>query len=226
MSGEHYVNFDILLERVHDRYEAKVIRSPVGETPTRMFDMPLSDIELRNVVLELRNAPELARDVPIAAAPGSNLVREVGSRMFDCIFRDEMLSCLHRSIDYVGWHHNAGLRIRLHFSEAPELARLPWEMLFDRTSRNFLGLTQRTPLVRYIELPLGDQHRSTRPVAARSCLRRGDHRNLPCCGTDTDHDNRCGHNRTRRHRCALGVRDVGPDHRCSHRCLPGASVGR
>lgn len=150
---DQYDNFDLLLERVQDHYEAKVVRSPVGETPTRTFDVPVSDLELRNLVLELRHAPDLARRLVPEQAPTSDLVRDIGSRLFDAVFQGQMLSCLHRSMDFVGWHDRAGLRIRLHFSEAPELARLPWEMLYDPESRNFLGLTQRTPVVRYLELP-------------------------------------------------------------------------
>ena len=50
MPGHQYANFDILLERVRDQYEVKVLSSPVGESPTRMFEMPISDLELRNLV--------------------------------------------------------------------------------------------------------------------------------------------------------------------------------
>src|SRR6187401_3561981 len=112
---DQYDNFDLLLERVHDHYEAKVIRSPVGETPTRMFDVPVSDLELRNLVLELRHAPDLARRLVPEQAPTGDLVRDIGSRLFDAIFQGQMLSCLHRSIDFVGWHGRSGLRVRLHF---------------------------------------------------------------------------------------------------------------
>jgi CHAT domain-containing protein len=153
MPGHQYANFDILLESVRDQYEVKVLSSPVGESPTRMFEMPISDLELRNLVLELRNAPEVVRDISTAAPPAADLVRDVGARLFDSLFRDQILSCLHRSIDNVKHQHDAGLRIRLHFSDAPELARLPWEMLYDHANRNFLGLVQLTPIIRYIELP-------------------------------------------------------------------------
>jgi CHAT domain len=153
MPGHQYTNFDILLERVRDQYEVKVLSSPVGESPTRMFDLPISNLELRNLVLELRNAPEVVRDISTAVPPAADLVRDVGARLFDSLFRDQILSCLHRSIDNVKHRNNAGLRIRLHFSDAPELARLPWEMLYDHANRNFLGLVQLTPIIRYIELP-------------------------------------------------------------------------
>jgi hypothetical protein len=166
MPGDQYANFDVLLERVSDQYEVKVLSSPVGESLTRMFDLPISSLEMRNLVLELRNAPEVVRDIATAAPPAADLVRDVGARLFDSLFRDQILSCLHRSIDNVKHQHDAGLRIRLHFSDAPELARLPWEMLYDHANRNFLGLVQLTPIIRYIELP-----RMSLPPVSRGPLR-------------------------------------------------------
>jgi hypothetical protein len=47
---------------------------------------------------------------------------------------------------------DAGLRIRLRFSDCPELAELPWEYLYDRERNRFLCLSDRTPLVRYLEV--------------------------------------------------------------------------
>jgi hypothetical protein len=73
MPGHQYTNFDILLERVRDQYEVKVLSSPVGESPTRMFDLPISNLELRNLVLELRNAPEVVRDISTAVDGFSSL---------------------------------------------------------------------------------------------------------------------------------------------------------
>jgi hypothetical protein len=148
---ESYADFDLLLERVAERYEVKVLSSPVGESSTRVFEPPVSDLELRNLVLELRHASEVARDTAVTA-PGVALVRDVGQRLFESLFRDETLSCLHRSIDAASNRGLAGLRIRLHFDDAPDLRRLPWEMLYDRSSRTFLGLMPRTPVVRYLEL--------------------------------------------------------------------------
>jgi WD40 repeat protein len=44
------------------------------------------------------------------------------------------------------------LRVRMRLSEAPELADLPWEYLYDQTMSRFLALSQETPLVRYLDL--------------------------------------------------------------------------
>ena len=48
--------------------------------------------------------------------------------------------------------NDAGLRIRLRFSDCPELSELPWEYLYEREHNRFLCLSDRTPLVRYLEV--------------------------------------------------------------------------
>jgi CHASE2 domain-containing sensor protein len=45
-----------------------------------------------------------------------------------------------------------GVRVRLRI-EAPELAVIPWEYIYSERLRGFLGVSERTPIVRYLELP-------------------------------------------------------------------------
>src|SRR5262249_8942038 len=45
-----------------------------------------------------------------------------------------------------------GLRLRLHL-QAPELAVVPWEYLYDGRQGEYLCLSRHTPLVRYLNLP-------------------------------------------------------------------------
>jgi tetratricopeptide (TPR) repeat protein len=61
---------------------------------------------------------------------------------------------------------DAGLRLRLRLSDAPELADLPWEYLYNRSARRFLALSEWTPVVRYLEFP-----GRVRPLAVRPPLR-------------------------------------------------------
>ena len=46
----------------------------------------------------------------------------------------------------------SGVRVRLRV-EAPELAIIPWEYIYSERLRCFLGVSERTPIVRYLELP-------------------------------------------------------------------------
>ncbi len=52
---------------------------------------------------------------------------------------------------YTARSKQKGLRLRLRI-EAPELATLPWECLFD-AENNYVGLNAETPLTRYLQLP-------------------------------------------------------------------------
>jgi hypothetical protein len=133
VAGNTYLNFDLRIERASQvpggaGYRAVVIGSPAGET---------------NVEFTLPDASQLAQaDAPQLA----------GRLLFDAIFTGEALSCLRRSQD-AAEDEAAGLRIRLRLADAPELANLPWEYLYDRTRDRFLALSTETPLVRYLELP-------------------------------------------------------------------------
>jgi hypothetical protein len=55
-----------------------------------------------------------------------------------------------------------GLRIRLRIN-APDLATAPWEFLYDPRAGEFLALSRLTPIVRYLELPLGEQMLAVKP---------------------------------------------------------------
>ena len=68
------------------------------------------------------------------------------------MFRDQLRSALTGSISRVEAQEDTGLRVRLRLSDAPKLAELPWEYLYDGDARRFLALSQWTPLVRYLEM--------------------------------------------------------------------------
>src|SRR5439155_8614157 len=46
----------------------------------------------------------------------------------------------------------AGVRVLLRV-ESPSLAVVPWEYIYSERLRCFLGVSERTPIVRYLELP-------------------------------------------------------------------------
>ena len=59
---------------------------------------------------------------------------------------------MRRSLD-VAERAEKGLRLRLRLADVPELADLPWELLYDRQRARFFSLSRETPLVRYLDLP-------------------------------------------------------------------------
>ena len=73
----------------------------------------------------------------------------LGQQLFDAVFsgalRDRFRVLQEQS-------EPAGVRIRLNLSEAPELLVLPWEYLFDRDDWQFLALSEKTPVVRCLDV--------------------------------------------------------------------------
>jgi hypothetical protein len=59
---------------------------------------------------------------------------------------------MRRSVDHADGI-SAAPRIRLRLAGVPELAGLPWELLYDRSDDWFLALSGSTPVVRYVQLP-------------------------------------------------------------------------
>lgn len=159
-----YLDFDLLVERTgQGAYRARVMEAPSGETAPALFTIPFSDLEIDNFLLRIgrpRRAPVRGEQSMEAAA-----VRDFGGRLFDAVFREELRVALATSLDQAE-SRDAGLRVRLRLADAPELADLPWEYLYNRNARRFLALSEWTPVVRYLEFP-----GRVRPLAVQPPLR-------------------------------------------------------
>jgi len=92
-------------------------------------------------------------------------VKVFGARLFEAVFEGEVRACLRSSLDEAA-RQDAGLRIRLHLRETPELANWPWEYVYNPALNRFFSLSVETPLVRYLDLP-----ERIRPLAIRPPLR-------------------------------------------------------
>ena len=142
-----YRNFDLQIERAADGYRALVIHSPGGEA-SRTFTLPFQRMEVENFLLRLGRTRTVRRvDAPEVAA-----AKTFGTRLFTAVFDDEVWDCFRASLDETS-RHGDRLRIRLRLVGVPELADLPWEYLYNPALNRFLALSDRTPLVRYLELP-------------------------------------------------------------------------
>ena len=52
MFQSSYYNFELLIEKTKNKYQAKVIDSPIGTASTE-FNLPLSDLQLENYILRM-----------------------------------------------------------------------------------------------------------------------------------------------------------------------------
>jgi hypothetical protein len=133
MSHPTYLNFDLQIEPSEGDYRAQVVASPVDRGCCSLF--PLRDL-----------------DAPPLEGAGPDGARAFGARLFRAVFQDEVYSYLRRSQDEVERQGAAGLRIRLLLTGVPELAALPWEVLYDPVAAGFLALSTGTPIVRTLDV--------------------------------------------------------------------------
>ena len=148
MSELAYLNFDLLIERAEPDYRVRVLASPAGETRPVSFRVPFSDLEVENFLLKIGRP---RRNVRAINAPQVTAIKDFGGRLFEAVFPPELQVNLAISLSRAD-AIDAGLRIRLRFSDCPELSELPWEYLYEREHNRFLCLSDRTPLVRYLEV--------------------------------------------------------------------------
>ena len=145
-----YQDFDLLIEpSAGGGYRARVLRSPAGESAPVQFTLPFSAMELENFVLKVGLVRSRTRG---PGRPESAPLKDFGAKLYGAVFQDELRETLLRSLSLTGGP-GAGLRLRLRLSDAPELADVPWEFLYDRRLNRFLAQSRRTPLVRYLDLP-------------------------------------------------------------------------
>ena len=112
---------------------AEVLQSPAGEGQPRSFLLGV-------------NVDECARRVYRSAT----MAAELGRELANAVLSDECLMLWHESYQ-IARERRRGLRLRLHI-EPWELARLPWELLYDARRGEFLVFDPRVSLVRYIRL--------------------------------------------------------------------------
>jgi hypothetical protein len=148
--GLTYLDFDVLIERAdHEAYRVRVVNAPAGSTASSTFTVPFSQLELENFVLRVGRPRRVVRRVD---EPETAAIKSFGSQLYRALFHDELEVNLLRSQSQAA-AMGMGLRLRLRLSDTPELAELPWEFLYDRARNRFMCLSDRTPLVRFLEVP-------------------------------------------------------------------------
>jgi hypothetical protein len=143
----NYLNFDISIQRAGNGYRAQ-LHSQSGESVTVTFGKPFSDMELENFLLKAGYSRRNVRRIDTAETAAA---KEFGGKLFNTLFKGDAQECLRRDLSYAQ-QQDARLRLRLSLTEAPELADLPWEYLYNPANNKFLALSVETPVVRYLEL--------------------------------------------------------------------------
>ncbi len=124
------------------RYLIRVLESPVGSGAIHAFSLPFEPAELA----------ALHGLTPITAAQ----MRTLGERLYATVFagdvRQSLLSTLHMLDARANAKVSVLLQIRLWLSETPELAGLPWELLYLSELGLHLALMPNVSLIRHLNV--------------------------------------------------------------------------
>lgn len=136
-----YLDLDLSLEPAGQDYRARARSLAAGEV---VISVPAPALEI---------------------STGDGAPQAIGRKLFSAVFSGELLGHF-RQVQDRAEQQGAGVRIRLHLGDTPQLAGLPWEYLYDDSRGRFLSLSTQTPLLRYLELP-----QSIRPLQVVPPLR-------------------------------------------------------
>ncbi len=169
-----YLDFELRIgEGDGTIYQITVIHAAAGGEPSITTAIPVSDQTLRRQVDDLVNvrgahmASQRSANPALHASTTSTsfneplLAREIGKQLFAALItgavRDAYTSSLVKARQ-----QQMGLRLRLRI-EAPEVAVLPWEFLYDPQEGDHVSLLRETPLTRYTALPRDRDLMSIKP---------------------------------------------------------------
>jgi CHASE2 domain-containing sensor protein len=135
-----YKNFDLLIDSPRgEQYPLRAQYEAAGDTDGFLVLQP-----------DCLKVAEALKDVGSSETDDARLV-EFGASLHKCLFSDGVGDLLRESLGSVRQDDEKGVRIRLMISP-PEVAALPWEILYDQRNKCFLSTSGKTPLTRYIRL--------------------------------------------------------------------------
>lgn len=142
-------------------HESKVLLAAAGVGNRAVFRSPFVGVEIPTLLNDLArripagcgNAPRHLETPPDAASRRHD-PKEVGTRLFSALFRDDVKTALALNRPRRG---DPGLRIRLLIDPrgagCAEIAALPWELLYDPLEGEYLSKSPQFSIVRFLEGP-------------------------------------------------------------------------
>lgn len=154
-------------------FRARVLKSPFGEGAVG-FSLPpgVGGAALDPSGISRGVSSEISRDL---VAPSTRVLAEqppleIGMALYQSIFQGQVRTLLDKSLGQLEVSPNLGLRLKIKLDPSDEetgaLADLPWELLCDGETEDFLALSRRTSVVRYLDVP-----RSSQPIPFTPPLR-------------------------------------------------------
>ena len=147
-----YLDFEIEIGEGRGRdYPVAVLCSPAGEARATMR-FPYDELALQNrlqaLEIALLRSGGRRRQV---LSPEQQTVQDFGQDLFNALVCGEIRSRFDVSRSEAR-QQSKGLRVKIRI-QAPEMAALPWEFIYDDRQGEYLCLSRNTPTIRYLELP-------------------------------------------------------------------------
>lgn len=146
-----YEDFDVSIEALSGRAYRVAVQSPAGEAQESV-EFPFDTLALQLHLAKLKIALlESSGGRRLVLSQEEKYVLSFGKALFNFLMHGEIGRRYAVSYDRCQ-QEGKGLRLKLRIQD-PALAALPWEFLYDQRFNHYLALSQRTPLLRYLELP-------------------------------------------------------------------------
>jgi hypothetical protein len=145
-----YHDFEVKLRSTGGQDYEIDVRSPSGERTSSVrfpFDHLALESRLQALEIALLKSGGTRRDIKFKE---EETVEDFGRALFDMMLGGEVRD-LYRRSRQKALDDGKGLRIRLRV-EAPELASLPWEYMYDEAEGDFVCLSAESPVIRYLAL--------------------------------------------------------------------------
>jgi hypothetical protein len=140
-----YDDLQLRIDRDADGTYRTLAMAADGRTARGVFHLPVTDDELDDFVQRVglvRRRRGLTED-------RLRVIKEFGSNLFDALFADQVGN-VYSAARAAASNGDRRLRITLHLSGAPELMRLPWELLYHRP--RFIAQSTDTPIIRTLDV--------------------------------------------------------------------------
>jgi streptogramin lyase len=143
------VNFDLVVEDLGEgAYRARVTNSTDGDTPSTRFALPFDQRDLQLLLLQLDPGRSGTRRA--AGSQYSQAAKDFGGSLFESTFSGDVMLAWRQSLQSARTSGRS-VRLRLRLGDAPSVAGLPWELLYDRRTDSFIAQSEKTPVVRYMD---------------------------------------------------------------------------
>ncbi len=147
MSDDGDIELEIGAGPTPGHYDVRVLRAAAGGEPVGTLKLDVNTILSQRELLEATVLASAVahRAVPLAERP----VRQLGQQIFEALFTGPVYG-MYRASLVAARQRGGELRVVLRLT-APELAAVPWEMLFDPETGTYL--CRQEPLVRHVHAP-------------------------------------------------------------------------